>query len=68
MYAEEEEQCLAAAVASGDNTKPEVTKEVTKVNEKNFLWVNVLPFRKICVPLQSVWPEGISACKADHDK
>ena len=54
MYAEEEEQCLAAAVASGDNTKPEVTKEVTKVNEKNFLWVNVLPFRKICVPLQSV--------------
>ena len=24
VYAEEEEQCLAAAVASGDNTKPEV--------------------------------------------
>lgn len=35
---------------------------------KNFLRVNVLPIRKICVPLQSVWPEGISACKADHDK
>ena len=47
--------------------------KVTKVKlkskrQKKILWVNVLLFRKICVPLQSVWPEGISACKADHDK
>ena len=35
---------------------------------KNFLRVNALPFRKICVPLQSVWPEGNEADRADHEK